>query len=429
VIQPKRLPGINAISAHVLRRCSLTQKHEFRKEIAKWLPPPHIQILVFGACAAMCSVDASASTPKGPPPLDPLVAPDYFEDISLAEECGQWVKHPLVIDANDAHCPCRRFTPTFGGCDLLHVAVTDHPIESENGDYWRIRIQHCEDNDVTISDDFTIAAHKMGAFKVMSTSGVYQNPVPAYTWVFCCGDGGGPVKFPSDPMACCPSCFGDSELVGGVCHLNGKLTRKVTYHAPPQGEPDTHSRSMQIRASATIKLDARLNRLGCDGTGSATVSGRAEASINQELTFQNVGMDRKFPAVIAGERTFDFSGATTSGSSGFKLKLGVNPEVEVGFTSSGTSPADGNLRIIAKSELVDWESRRFCKAPPALPPGISHMDYLLEMTGDVNSRALLATGRESECKTQVHLHNIDVSFGECAFCAASGEPNPSSHNP
>jgi hypothetical protein len=189
-------------------------------------------------------------------------------------------------------------------------------------------------------------------------------------------------------------------------------------------------RWMRITATATIKLDARLNRLGCVGTGSATVSGRSEVTLMQNLTSQDIGVLRKFPATIAGERTFDFSGATTSGAAGFKLKLGLNPEVEIGFTASGTLPADGDLRIIRKTEVIRWQSELFCKAPPALPPSAPYAEFVVELTGDVISRALLATGRESECKTQVHLHDVDVSFGECVLCYENDAPNgPIQHNP
>jgi len=103
---------------------------------------------------------------------------------------------------------------------------------------------------------------------------------------------------------------------------------------------------------------------------------------------------------------------------------------------SGQGLGKGRLRAavskntVAKTEKTDWESDYFCKAPPALPPGEPYAEFLVELTGDVISRALLATGRESECKTQVHLHDVDVSFGECVQCFENGVSNgPGQLNP
>lgn len=380
------------------------------------------------AALGMVGLSASASAPLRPPPV---VAPPYFEDESEALVCGEWVKDQLLIVSEDATCPCRRYAPDSGGCDLLPVTVSGHPQTELNGTYWKIRVQRCEENYITISDDFSANSEATGAFKIITTSGVYQNPIPAWTWVLVPNaEGNGTMKIPTDPMACCPTCFRDSEAVGGVCHLNGKLTRRITYFPPPLGVPDAAQRWMRITASATIKLNSRLDRLGCVGTGSATVSGRSEVELSQNLTHEDIGIGRKFPAAIAGERTFDFSGATTSGSAGFKLKVGLNPEVEIGFTASGTLPADGDLRIIAKTEKIDWESKVFCKVPPVLPPDVTHADFLVELRGDVISRALLATGQESECKTEVHLHNVDVAFGDCVRCFENSNPSgPSSQNP
>jgi len=380
--------------------------------------------------ASMCvgGLSASALAMVGAPP--PVIAPPYFEDESTLALCGQWVKESLLIVSEDATCPCRRYTPEGGGCDLLPVTLSGHPAASANGNYWRLRVQRCEESVVTLSDD--LDSGTTGAFKLITTSGVYQNPVPDWTYGFAPNAEGGltPIKLATDPMACCPSCIGDSESIGGPCHTNGKLVRRIIYLPPSDGGPDMFQRWMRITANATIKLDARLNRLGCVGTGSATVSGRSEVTLMQNLTSQDIGVLRKFPATIAGERTFDFSGATTSGAAGFKLKLGLNPEVEIGFTASGTLPADGDLRIIRKTEVIRWQSELFCKAPPALPPSAPYAEFVVELTGDVISRALLATGRESECKTQVHLHDVDVSFGECVLCYENDAPNgPIQHNP
>ena len=363
--------------------------------------------------------------------IPPIEAPPYFSDETEAAVCGQWVRDALQIVSDDATCPCRRFTPEAGGCDMIPMQVTGHPSPSANGWYWALRLQRCEESFVTLSDDFSPDASNMGAFKLITTSGVYQNGVPQWTFIAVpSGDGMASLKLPLDPMGCCPTCVGDSESAGGVCHQTGKLIRKITYLAPASGMPDTMQRWMRIRASATIKLDARLHRLGCLGTGSATVSGRSEVMLMQNLTLADIGVNQKVPGSIAGERTFDFSGATATGSSGFKLKLGATPEVEIGFTGSSTVPADGNLRILAKSEKIDWESRNFCKAPPALPTGVSHADFLVELSGEVISRALLAMGREAECKTQVHLHDVDVSFGECVQCFENETPSgPNPHNP
>jgi len=387
-------------------------------------------VAVTSASICVGVLSASAVATAGAPPI--VVAPPYFEDDSELAACGRWAKEKLLIVSEDATCTCRRYTPDGGGCDLLPVTVSGHPVTSANGSYWRLRIQRCEESIVTLSDDFSTNSDTMGAFKLITTSGVYQNPVPQWTSVFGPDGMGGLTTYmlPTDPMACCPSCIGDSEAVGGVCHTNGKLVRKLVYFPPSGGVTDMMQRWMRVTASATIKLDARSNRLGCVGTGSATASGRSEVALTQTLTSRDIGIHRKFPATIAGERTFDFAGATTSGSGGFKLKIGLDPEVEIGFTSSGTLPSDGDLRIIAKTEKIDWESDYFCKAPPALPPGEPYAEFLVELTGDVISRALLATGRESECKTQVHLHDVDVSFGECVQCFENGVSNgPGQLNP
>lgn len=393
------------------------------------------ETLAFGAAVAMvvvigtASVQNTALAVSAPPPV---VAPPYFDNEPGLLLCGYWVRQELRIYSDDATCPCRRNTPQGGGCDQLPVTVWGHPNESLNGQYWKLRIQRCEESSIGISDDASGTFTNSGAFKLSAVSGVYQNPVPGWKYdVIDVIDIPWIGKVATDPMACCPDCIGDSESFGGPCHVQGKLSRAVRHYPPPDGIPDTMQYWMRITASATIKLDARLHRLGCVGSGSATVSGRSEVDLQQNLTAADVGIDRKFPAVIAGERTFDFSGAATTGTAGFTLKLGVNPEVEIGSSGSSTIPSDGNLRIVARSEKVDWESRRFCMSPPTVPAGgPPYAEFLVEMSGEVISRALLATGREAECKTQVHLHNVDVSSSECTQCFASTPPDgPTQHNP
>ncbi len=391
---------------------------------------PSGTLVMAAVASSLCLGQPALSAP-------PLVdAPAYFQDDTIALDCGNWVTADLMLVPEEVTCPCLRYTPDGTSCESLPTAIIgvsnclvgEDTLAAADRTYMRLRRQRCEELWTTLAEDSSANSRTPGAYILKASSGVYQQAIPECRFVGVMY--GLPILFWVFP--CQPDMHGDSEEQHGICHVRAKLRREVYYFPPPSGEPDDFQRQMQIRASATIKLEGELNRLGCPLTGSATASGQSEVRLTQNLATLDIGIGRKFPSSIGGERVFDFSGATSTTTSGFTLKVGEDGlEVEVGFTGSTTSPADGDFRVIAKSEKIDWESDSFCMWPPHVPEGHPYVPYTVELHGEAVSRALLATGRWAECVTEVHLHSLEVSYENgCMQCFAVGGPmGPGSHNP